>query len=80
MADGRSEYLADGHQWRTPPLWGIGLTAQVNGQTNFLHDGRARTLMEAIVWHGGEARGSRNAVLVFDQAQREALISFLNSL
>lgn len=80
LADGRSEYLADGHQWRTPPLWGIGLTAQVNGQTNFLHDGRARTLMEAIVWHGGEARGSRNAVLVFDQAQREALISFLNSL
>ncbi|WP_409285203.1 di-heme oxidoredictase family protein [Pseudomonas protegens] len=80
LADGRSEYLADGNQWRTPPLWGIGLTSQVNGHTQFLHDGRARNLMEAIVWHGGEARGSRNAVLMFDQAEREALLAFLNSL
>ncbi|WP_372859309.1 di-heme oxidoreductase family protein [Pseudomonas protegens] len=80
LADGRSEYLADGNQWRTPPLWGIGLTSQVNGHTQFLHDGRARNLMEAIVWHGGEARGSRNAVLKFEQPEREALLAFLNSL
>ncbi|MBD8235940.1 c-type cytochrome [Pseudomonas fluorescens] len=80
LGDGRGEYLADGNEWRTPPLWGIGLTQQVSGHTLFLHDGRARNLMEAIIWHGGEARGSRNAVLQFDQAQREALISFLNSL
>ena len=80
LGDGRGEYIADGNEWRTPPLWGIGLTQQVSGHTFFLHDGRARNLMEAIIWHGGEARGSRNAVLQFDQAQREALISFLNSL
>ncbi|MGA8136747.1 MAG: di-heme oxidoredictase family protein [Pseudomonas gingeri] len=80
LADGRSEYLADGNHWRTPPLWGIGQASQVSGPTHLLHDGRARTLMEAIVWHGGEARGSRNEVLMFDQAQRDALVRFLNSL
>jgi CxxC motif-containing protein (DUF1111 family) len=80
LADGRSEYLASGNEWRTPPLWGIGLTQRVSGHTNFLHDGRARSLMEAIIWHGGEARGARNEVLQFDLTQREALISFLNSL
>ena len=65
---------------RQPPLWGIGLTEAVNGHTQFLHDGRARNLMEAILWHGGEAAGSRDAVLAFDAEQRAELLAFLNSL
>lgn len=80
LADGRPEFLANGQEWRTPPLWGIGLTEAVNGHTQFLHDGRARNLMEAILWHGGEAAGSRDAVLAFDAEQRAALLAFLNSL
>ncbi len=80
LADGRPEFLANGQEWRTPPLWGIGLTEAVNGHTQFLHDGRARNLMEAILWHGGEAAASRDKVLTFDAQQREALLAFLNSL
>lgn len=80
LADGRPEFLANGQEWRTPPLWGIGLTEAVNGHTQFLHDGRARNLMEAILWHGGEAAASRDKVLTFDAEQREALLAFLNSL
>ncbi|HBC18716.1 MAG TPA: thiol oxidoreductase, partial [Alcanivorax sp.] len=80
LADGRPEFLANGQEWRTPPLWGIGLTEAVNGHTQFLHDGRARNLMEAILWHGGEAAGSRDTVLTFDAEQRAALLAFLNSL
>ena len=57
LADNRPEGAASGSEWRTPPLWGMGLTETVSGHTLFLHDGRARNLTEAILWHGGEARG-----------------------
>lgn len=80
LADQRSEFLATGRDWRTPPLWGIGLTEQVNGHTHFLHDGRARTLLEAVLWHGGEAQAAQQKVLTFDAQQRTALLAFLNSL
>lgn len=80
LADGRSDFAADGREWRTPPLWGIGLTQIVNGHTFFLHDGRARTLMEAIMWHGGEAELSREYVRNLSAADRRALITFLESL
>ncbi len=80
LADGRPEFLASGRQWRTAPLWGIGLTETVNGHTQFLHDGRARNLLEAILWHGGEAESARQAVANFDASKRAALLAFLNSL
>ncbi|WP_105901981.1 di-heme oxidoreductase family protein [Vibrio gangliei] len=80
LADNRPEFLATGKEWRTPPLWGIGYTEEVNGHTYYLHDGRARNLMEAILWHGGEAQTSRDAVLNLTQSERTALIAFLNSL
>ncbi|MYM58346.1 c-type cytochrome [Vibrio sp. OCN044] len=80
LADNRPEYLANEREWRTAPLWGIGYTKEVNGHTYFLHDGRARNLMEAILWHGGEAESSKQTVLTFNQKQRDALIAFLNSL
>ncbi|MFC3606619.1 di-heme oxidoreductase family protein [Stutzerimonas tarimensis] len=80
LADDRSEFEASGREWRTAPLWGIGLTRTVNGHTQFLHDGRARNLLEAILWHGGEAETARQAVLQFDRQQREALLAFLESL
>jgi CxxC motif-containing protein (DUF1111 family) len=80
LADGRPDYQASGSEWRTPPLWGIGLTSIVNGHTNFLHDGRARNLMEAVLWHDGQAANARKAVLKMSKADRDALIAFLNSL
>ncbi|MCO7514563.1 c-type cytochrome [Pseudomonas guariconensis] len=80
LADNRSEFAAGGQDWRTPPLWGIGLTEAVSGHTQFLHDGRARNLLEAVLWHGGEAEAARNHVLTFDAEQRAALLAFLNSL
>ncbi|ENM5743606.1 c-type cytochrome [Vibrio metoecus] len=80
LSDGRPEALASAREWRTAPLWGIGYTQEVNGHTYFLHDGRARNVMEAVLWHGGEAQASRNKVLKLDKAQREALMAFLNSL
>ncbi len=80
LADNRPEYLANGREWRTPPLWGIGYTQEVNGHTYFLHDGRARSLMEAVLWHGGEAEQSKQKVLQLNQAERDSLIAFLNSL
>ena len=80
LADGRPEFQASGRQWRTAPLWGIGLTETVNGHTQFLHDGRARNLLEAILWHGGEAEQARQAVSDFDASERGALLAFLNSL
>lgn len=80
LADNRGEYRADGQEWRTPPLWGIGLTQTVNGHTEFLHDGRARTLMEAVLWHGGEAEASKQAVLKLNKSDQKALIAFLESL
>ena len=80
LADGQPVGVASGTEWRTPPLWGIGLTETVNGHTFFLHDGRARDLTEAILWHGGEAQRSRDAFAAMEKADREALIHFLESL
>ncbi len=80
LADGRPDFQASGSEWRTPPLWGIGLVETVNGHTNFLHDGRARTLLEAVMWHGGEAQRSRDAVKRLRRQDRDALIAFLQSL
>ena len=80
LADHRSEFQATGRDWRTPPLWGIGLTDAVSGHTQFLHDGRARNLLEAVLWHGGEAHAAQQQVLAFNAEQRAALLAFLNSL
>jgi len=80
LADNRPEARANGSEWRTPPLWGIGLTEQVSGHTYFLHDGRARSLLEAVLWHGGEAQSQRDAVVAMPPVDRDALISFLESL
>ncbi|HDY8018063.1 TPA: di-heme oxidoredictase family protein [Vibrio vulnificus] len=80
LADNRPEYLANGQEWRTPPLWGIGYTQEVNDHTYFLHDGRARNLMEAVLWHGGEAEAAKQNVLKMSAKERDALIAFLNAL
>ncbi len=80
LADNRPDFLANGREWRTAPLWGIGLTQRVNGHNNFLHDGRARSLMEAVMWHGGEALNARDKVKAMSAAERAALIKFLESL
>ena len=80
LADGRPVGDASGREWRTQPLWGIGLTETVNGHTFFLHDGRARNLLEAILWHGGEAQTARDAVVNATPEQRADLIRFLESL
>lgn len=80
LADQRSEFIASGREWRTPPLWGIGLTETVVGNQYFLHDGRARNLLEAILWHGGEAQPSADAVAALTTDQRQALLAFLQSL
>ncbi|MDA7966305.1 di-heme oxidoredictase family protein [Ruegeria sp.] len=80
LADNRPEARATGREWRTPPLWGIGLTERVSGHTQFLHDGRARSLLEAILWHGGEAQAARDQVVSMPKADRDALIRFLESL
>lgn len=80
LADHRPEGAADGREWRTAPLWGIGLTPVVSEHPNYLHDGRARSLLEAILWHGGEARRSRDAVAGLSGKQRELLIRFVESL
>ncbi|SIQ73146.1 CxxC motif-containing protein, DUF1111 family [Rhizobium sp. RU20A] len=80
LADGQAVGDADGREWRTPPLWGIGLTETVSGHTFFLHDGRARNLTEAILWHGGEAKAARDRFAALDAADRKALLTFLESL
>nr|WP_188790931.1 di-heme oxidoredictase family protein [Salipiger pallidus] len=80
LADGRPEGRATGREWRTPPLWGIGLTQGVSGHTQFLHDGRARSLLEAVLWHGGEAEAQRETVISMPPPDRAALIRFLESL
>lgn len=80
LADGQVVGDATGNDWRTPPLWGIGLTQRVNGHTFFLHDGRARNLTEAILWHGGEGQKARDAFAAADAATRAALVKFLESL
>jgi len=80
LSDHRSSYFAEGNEWRTPPLWGIGLTQLVNGHNFFLHDGRARSLLEAILWHGGEAEQSVEYVKNLSKPDRESLLQFLKSL
>jgi CxxC motif-containing protein (DUF1111 family) len=80
LADGRPEGEADGREWRTAPLWGIGLTAVVSGHTFLLHDGRARNVEEAILWHGGEAQAARDAYAKLTKSERQALLAFVNSL
>lgn len=80
LADGRPEAVASGTEWKTPPLWGVGLTNVVSGHTLLLHDGRARNVLEAILWHGGEAQAARDRVASMRRAEREALIRFVNSL
>lgn len=80
LADNRPVGDASGVEWKTPPLWGIGLTETVNGHTQFLHDGRARSLLEAVLWHGGEAEEARDAVAELATDDRHALIAFLESL
>jgi CxxC motif-containing protein (DUF1111 family) len=80
LADNRPEYLADGQEWRTAPLWGIGLIETVNGHTEFLHDGRARNLEEAILWHGGESEESKETFRRMSLEERTKLVLFVKSL
>lgn len=80
LADGRPDFRATGRDWRTPPLWGVGLAPVIDGQAHYLHDGRARTVTEAILWHGGEATPARTAFRDLPPGDRAALIAFLTSL
>jgi len=80
LADNRPDFEANGREWRTQPLWGIGLTYDVGALDTHLHDGRARSLAEAILWHGGEAEGPREVFRNMDKAQRGELLAFLGSL
>jgi CxxC motif-containing protein (DUF1111 family) len=80
LTDARRDFLADGVEWRTPPLWGLGLVQLVAPGATFLHDGRARTFAEAILWHGGEAQAAREAFRLSENQARDALIAFLQTL
>jgi len=80
LSDDRPDYNAAGREWRTPPLWGIGLVEIVNGHTSFMHDGRARNLEEAILWHFGEGEKSRDKFINLSKDERDALIEYLKSL
>ena len=80
LADDRRDGDANGREWRTPPLWGVGLIEAVNGHTRLLHDGRARSIEEAVLWHGGEAQGARDRFAAMPASDRAALIAFLKSL
>jgi CxxC motif-containing protein (DUF1111 family) len=80
LADGRPDYQAGAREWRTAPLWGIGSSEGVNGNATLLHDGRARTVVEAILWHRGEAQRSRDAFMRMPKAERDAVAAFLRSL
>lgn len=80
LADNRPDFGASGRQWKTPPLWGTGLIKDVNGHTRLLHDGRARGVLEAILWHGGEAEAAKDQVLKMNKAERDALVRFVESL
>lgn len=80
LADGRPDFEADGNEWRTPPLWGIGLLPAVNGHSDLLHDGRARNVTEAILWHGGEAQAAREAFRSLPPDDRAALVRFVESI
>lgn len=80
LADHRPEGVATGREWRTPPLWGLGQTQAVSGHSYFLHDGRARSIEEAILWHGGEAEAARDGYAELPKGERDALLKFLGSL
>ena len=80
LADNRPEGEANGQEWRTAPLWGIGLTESINGHDYYLHDGRARTLQQAILWHGGEATQARDNYTILDKNDRQLLLKFLGKL
>ena len=80
LADSLSEFLANGNEWRTPPLWGLGLTETVSGRQSYLHDGRARTITESILWHGGEAEEIKKDFLKLDVIQLNSILKFLESL
>lgn len=80
LADNRTDFEATPNEWRTAPLWGLGLQQEVNGHTRLLHDGRARDASEAILWHGGEAQTARDSYLSMSKEERDALLEFLNSL
>ena len=80
LADGLTEAKANGNELKTAPLWGIGLTPVVNGHSYYLHDGRARSLLEAILWHGGEAKKSQQKVISMSKKERQQLIQFVQSL
>jgi CxxC motif-containing protein (DUF1111 family) len=84
MGEGLGDTLPEGdathYEWRTPPLWSIGLTADVSGGESYLHDGRARTLTEAILWHGGEGEAAKNAFVSLPEGDKNALLAFLKSL
>jgi len=80
LTDARPDFLADGREWRTPALWGIGLAQVIRANATFLHDGRARTYAEAIMWHGGEAMPAREAFRTASRSDRDALAAFLDTL
>ena len=80
LSDQRPSFLAQGSEWRTPPLWGLGRYEEVNGHNRLLHDGRARGVAEAVLWHGGEARAARENFMHMPKSDREALIRFVESL
>lgn len=80
LADGRPDFRASGREWRTQPLWGLGLIETVSGHLRLLHDGRARTLEEAVLWHGGEAAPSSERFRTATTEERRALLTFLRSL
>jgi CxxC motif-containing protein (DUF1111 family) len=80
LADHRPDFLADGREWRTAPLWGLGLLPEINGHTDLLHDGRARNITEAILWHGGEAETAREAFRRMSKDERGLLVRFVETL
>ena len=80
LADNRPEGDAGGREWRTAPLWGIGTARKVSGHTTLLHDGRARNVREAILWHGGEAAAARRAFQALEPEDQKDLIAFVNAL
>jgi CxxC motif-containing protein (DUF1111 family) len=80
LADNRPDFLANGNEWRTQALWGIGLIATVNNHTNLLHDGRARNIEEAILWHGGEAENSKQKFMNLSENDRNKVLEYINSL
>ena len=80
LADGVREFEAAGPEWRTPPLWGLGLSSSIHGRLRLLHDGRARSVEEAVLWHGGEAGPAKECYTELSRVEREMLVRFVESL